>query len=315
MTMTLRIHEAAHRRGVNDFASTSPDTGAWAYAYAITQSWGAGWLDAGEAGTIKTSYYGGLATEMEVFAPTAWTTMIGAVALYDGATVLWEMEGAVETAGDSMGTGVNEALLLAGHDTLVGNSWNNMLEGFAGNDFIDGRGGIDAAVFSGSIHSYTYWQEGGLIRTSGPDGSDTLLGVERLEFDDYGLAFDVLGAAGQAYRLYQAAFDRTPDIGGLGFQMDALDNGQGLVQVAGNFIRSPEFQARYGSLNSSLFVTQLYANVLDRAPDAGGLSYHVGRLNAGVSRAELLVGFSESPENQANVIGQIDGGMLYLTLY
>ena len=75
---------------------------------------------------------------------------------------------------------------------------------------------------------------------------------------------------------------------------------------------SPEFQARYGALNNTQFVAQLYANVLDRAPDSGGLAYHVGHLNAGMTRADVLVGFSESPENQANVIGQIEHGMLFL---
>lgn len=315
MTMTFRIHEAAHRRGLDDFASTSDDAYAWAQAYSVSQSWGVGWLDAGEAGTIRTGYLSGLATEIEVFAPTSWTTTVGGVGLYDGATALWEMEGAVETDDENIGAGVDEAFLMAGHDTLIGNSWNNLLEGFAGNDFLEGRGGTDTAVFAGSINSYSYWHEGNFIRTSGPDGSDTLLGIERLEFDDYGLAFDTQGNAGQAYRLYQAAFDRTPDVGGLGYQMDALDDGYSLVQVAGNFIRSPEFQARYGALNSNQFVTQLYANVLDRAPDASGLSYHVARLNTGVSRAELLVGFSESPENQAKVIGQIDDGMLYIVQY
>ena len=45
---------------------------------------------------------------------------------------------------------------------------------------------------------------------------------------------------------------------------------------------------------------------LHRAPDAGGLAYHVSHLNAGVPRADVLVGFSESPENQANGRGDID---------
>lgn len=315
MAMILRIHEAAHRRGLDDFASTSPDADAWTHAYAMTQSWGAGWLDVGEAGSIDTNYLSGLVTEMDVFASTPWTATIAGIGLYDGATALWEMDGVVETDDENIGAGVDDALLLAGNDTLVGNAWNNKLEGFSGDDVIEGKGGMDTAVFSGSIADYSYWLDGAAIRTSGPDGFDTLVGVERLEFEDDGIAFDIHGNAGQAYRLYQAAFDRAPDLGGLGYQMDALDDGMALVHVAGNFIRSAEFQVRYGTLNNSQFVTQLYANVLDRAPDSGGLSYHVARLNAGVTRADVLVGFSESPENQANVIGQIDDGMLYVPYF
>ena len=83
--------------------------------------------------------------------------------------------------------------------------------------------------------------------------------------------------------------------------MDAA--GFSLTQVAQGFIDSPEFAATYGSLSNSDFVTQLYANVLHRAPDAEGLKFHVDLLNAGtVSRAQDLAGFSGSPETQAALI-------------
>ncbi len=146
----------------------------------------------------------------------------------------------------------------------------------------------------------------------GDEGTDTLTGIERLQFADGYMAMDTSGNGGQAYRLYQAAFDRTPDAGGLGFQMRELDTGRALAQVAQNFINSPEFNARYGQLDNAAFVAQLYANVLDRAPDASGLAFHVGNLATGANtRANVLVGFSESPENQAALIGVIQAGMFY----
>ena len=127
-----------------------------------------------------------------------------------------------------------------------------------------------------------------------------------------GSVLDTAGNAGMAYRLYQAAFDRTPDQGGLGFQMKALDDGLNIAQVAANFIASPEFQRTYGALNDTQFVTQLYQNVLHRAPDSGGLAFHVNNLATGANtRANVLVGFSESPENQAALIGAIQNGMVY----
>ena len=86
------------------------------------------------------------------------------------------------------------------------------------------------------------------------------------------------------------------------------------TRVPLNLVRqnSPEFSARYGSLSTAEFVTQLYRNVLDRDPDAGGLLFHVDNLEAGLPRNYLLVHFSESPENQANVIGAIQDGMTYV---
>ena len=48
---------------------------------------------------------------------------------------------------------------------------------------------------------------------------------ERLTFSDANIALDIDGNAGQAHRIYKAAFDRAPDLGGLGFWINTLDNG------------------------------------------------------------------------------------------
>mgnify|MGYP000565370640 CR=1 FL=1 len=57
----------------------------------------------------------------------------------------------------------------------------------------------------------------------------------------------------------------------------------------------------------------LYFNVLDRDGDAGGVSFWLEHLDAGtVTREQLLIDFSESNENQLNVIGLISGGIEYI---
>ncbi|WP_158047555.1 DUF4214 domain-containing protein [Skermanella pratensis] len=92
-------------------------------------------------------------------------------------------------------------------------------------------------------------------------------------------------------RLYQAAFGRVPDEGGLKYW---VSSGKSMGEIADGFANSPEFTNRYGSSNvSEAFVTSLYYNVLGRAPDAGGL---VGWTNSGLSAAQILAGFSESAE-------------------
>ena len=136
--------------------------------------------------------------------------------------------------------------------------------------------------------------------------------IERLKFTDVSIAFDTSGEAGMAYRLYKAAFSRAPDTAGLGYQMKALDDGLSLGQVAANFIASQEFQVKYGSLSNAQFVIQLYLNVLGRAGDSEGYAYHLARLDGGAAgRNDVLAGFSESPENQAALIGTISTGMVY----
>lgn len=104
---------------------------------------------------------------------------------------------------------------------------------------------------------------------------------------------------GLAARLYRSALGRYPDKGGLIYQANAIATSSHLA-VAANFMASPEFQGRYGpSTTNSEFVNLLYANVLGRAPDAAGFTYHVANLDAGQDRAQLLINFSESPENVA----------------
>ena len=194
--------------------------------------------------------------------------------------------------------------------TLTGSTGRDKLEGTAGNDKIDGGAGIDTAVFSGTwdTHALTKTSSGWTVSSSS-DGTDSLANVERLQFSDKTIALDIEGNAGQAYRLYQAAFNRTPDVSGLTFQTHTLDDGWGLSAIAKNFIDSPEFSSTYGSLDNTQFVTQLYQNVLHRVPDASGLQYHVDHLNQGWARENILVGFSESPENQVAVIGVIQNGI------
>lgn len=185
----------------------------------------------------------------------------------------------------------------------------------AGDDSVNGLQGTDWVLFSGNKGDYTITVSNGVVQVTDKvalrDGHDVLTNVERIAFADYGVAFDIDGAAGQAYRLYKAAFDRVPDLPGLGYQMNALDQGYSLAQVASAFIASPEFQSTYGNVDNTQFITLLYRNVLDRAPDAGGLQFHLDEIAHGESRADVLTHFSESPENKANVIGLIQGGMTY----
>ena len=76
------------------------------------------------------------------------------------------------------------------------------------------------------------------------------------------------------------------------------------------FIASAEFQGPYGALDNAGFVSLLYNNVLHRAPDAGGLAYWVSLLNTGQdSRAQEVVGFSESAEHVGNTAPHIDQGI------
>jgi hypothetical protein len=205
--------------------------------------------------------------------------------------------------------------IFGGDDNFLGNSFDNWFLADAGNDTIDGSKGTDS-VFYANVSSAFGVTRGAsnLVVANASFGTDTLTNVERLLFTDHAVAFDTAGAAGQAYRLYQAALDRAPDAGGLGYYIDKLDRGIGEHDIATGFINSPEFLSRFGAnLTDLQYVQQLYQNVLHRAGEDAGVSYQLDALQGGtVDRAQLLVNFSESPENQANLIGVMQQGMVYL---
>lgn len=136
----------------------------------------------------------------------------------------------------------------------------------------------------------------------------------RLRFADSSLALDVEGIAGQVYRLYQAAFARTPDPAGVGFWIDALERGTSLDAIAVGFVASAEYRGIYGvNPPSTQIVERYYQNVLGRPGEAAGIAFWRDALDRGAATpASVLKGFSESAENQAMVLVAIQNGIAYL---
>jgi len=84
----------------------------------------------------------------------------------------------------------------AGNDTLTGGVGDDTLIGGAGDDMLIGGGGTDVAVFSGSYadHAISIDRDTGVITVAGPDGTDTLIGIETLRFDDGEVEVDTIGS-------------------------------------------------------------------------------------------------------------------------
>ena len=177
-----------------------------------------------------------------------------------------------------------------------------------------GSEGLDEVKYAKASTEFTLRKSaGGSLATDGHGISDALVNVERVVFSDRTIGLDVDGNAGQAYRLYQAAFDRQPDLPGLGFWIASLDSGVALRDVASSFLGSPEYARLYGTgQTNQQFVTELYHNILHRDPKQAGLDFWVNALDNGAMRAQLLVDFSESPENMAQVIGTIEQGIAFI---
>jgi len=83
----------------------------------------------------------------------------------------------------------NDAIAgVAGDDTLIGGAGDDRLTGGAGNDLLQGGGDGDTAVLSGDRSDYTVTLESGQIILTdnrvGGDGTDTLEGIETVQFAD-----------------------------------------------------------------------------------------------------------------------------------
>lgn len=195
---------------------------------------------------------------------------------------------------------------------ITGDAGNNALGVPAGVLALDGGAGFDTAVYTGARASFTVTHDGaGFSVTDAWGDHATLQNIERVQFGDGMVALDIDGTAGQAYRLYQAAFDRTPDKAGLGYWIEMLDHGQTLQDAARDFVASAEFSKLYGAnVSDEQFVQALYQNVLHRPAEGAGYDFWVQSLQI-VSRAEVLANFSESAENQAQVVGSIQNGIDY----
>ena len=100
-------------------------------------------------------------------------------------------------------------------DTIIGNALDNRLEGRGGDDHIEGGAGLDHAVYAALRGDYSWRLDAGVRLVSpvqalsgGPadTGTDTLIDVERLQFADLSVAFDVQAesAAGRAALLSAA---------------------------------------------------------------------------------------------------------------
>lgn len=228
---------------------------------------------------------------------------------YDVSVVSVDLADNATTSAKRIGFTINSP------NNFTGDAHNNTFASTINNNAVDGGDGLDTMTYSGPHTNFTISKQvyGYLVvDTTGAQGRDLLVNVERVQFGDgKDVALDIDGNAGKVYRLYQAAFDRTPDDAGYAYWLNAMDHGYSLNQISDLVLANKEAVDLYMTDPSdNYFVTQLYHHVLHRDPDAGGLAFWLGNIHS-ASRADVLAMFSESPENQAQVIGTIQNGIEY----
>ncbi len=223
-----------------------------------------------------------------------------------------------------------------GDDLIYALASDDIIDPRGGSHMIDGGGGADTVVYATTrsvfdvdlieASGFTVAGEsaalvGGHIVVERPDGeTDTLIDVERIDFTDGDLIYDIDSPNVEVvYRMYAAALGRTPDETGLRYWVDRLDflddlpgsTADSLLQVLADvFIEADEFEMLYGSDPSNAdYIDAMYQNVLGRLPDDEGRAFWIDAMERGLERDDILIAFSESAENRDQTGPDLDDGI------
>lgn len=201
-------------------------------------------------------------------------------------------------------------------DELSGLAGNDRLIGSMGNDLLDGGADRDSAVFSGARSSYLITRSASTLTVEdkqGSDGTDTLSAVERLQFSDQHLAFDLDGNAGIVARDLGAVFGREAvahqAYAGIGLAL--LDGGTtpaALMQLALDERLGPGF-------SHTALVDVLYTNLVGSAPPADERAHWVDTLTRGqYTPVGLAMMAAQLELNAANIdlVGLASSGLAYV---
>lgn len=221
----------------------------------------------------------------------------------------------VDTAGGTLtgDAGSNNLTGTSGSDNFLGMAGNDRLTGGPGRDFLDGGEGIDTAIYSGNHSDYRLTRTGNTLvveAQGGADGLDTLSQVERLQFADTKLAFDLDGNAGMVAKILGAAFgaNAVHNKQFVGIGLSFLDGGMTYEELNALAIGAA------GATTQQQVVDLLYTNVVGVAPSPAAAQPFIDMLNNGMTVGALGVLAADTSINKANIdlVGLQMSGIEYL---
>lgn len=189
-----------------------------------------------------------------------------------------------------------------------------MLQGGAGNDFIDGRSDIDIVRLSGlstAHHTIARQPDGSTIVQSTAHGRDTLVHVERLHFDDKSIALDLLfdGSREQAQRLILslAGEDRAKEEALINEVAGYLDR-VGTPGVLKILLDAGVVADLAGGSSDAALVQLLYTNIVGQRASATELQWHVDYMHQSGLNAAQVIELAASLDITGEALGLVVGG-------
>lgn len=194
-----------------------------------------------------------------------------------------------------------------GHDTVIAGLGVSTIEG--------GTGGFGVVTMTGKASDYNVSTAGGVVMIAATSGTK-VVDITKIQYVqlDQGKAMifakDSVEAA--VSTLYQTAFGRTAEAGGLDYWFDLARGGASLKQIATAFTQTAEF-AKVASMSNADFVVGVYQNTFGRAPEDAGLAYWTDALNHGSTRADVICSFAQigadniagTNHTEANIVGSV----------
>jgi len=142
----------------------------------------------------------------------------------------------------------------SGDDTLQGGAGNDLLWGGSGDDAIYGGAGLDLAALVGAASNYTLSFSGDNLMVAdktAADGTDTLLGVESLQFADKTVHVDAASHGSYAdlpvelYHFFIVAFNGAPGVTYMDQLAEAYRYGLSVPQIVEIFTTKHQFTDVY----------------------------------------------------------------------
>jgi len=195
-------------------------------------------------------------------------------------------------------TTIQNAIGSKADDTITLNNLNNTVDGLTGFDTInitnEGVTRIDQLANK-------------LIISNTKSGFDVLSNIDatyingsHINTDTYlrdTISYENYEEAQELSRLYLSVFNRLADKDGLNYWVDEYQNTHSINSIANSFVISDEFTTLYGSTQTNQeYINLLYQNILYRDADTNGLEYWEQNMQEGLTKADILVSFSNSNE-------------------
>ncbi|MES2634681.1 MAG: hypothetical protein V4669_17055 [Pseudomonadota bacterium] len=214
--------------------------------------------------------------------------------------IAYEQQAASAFAGDGFG---NFLVGTSAADHLAGRAGNDTLTGDAGDDTIDGGLGLDVAIFASARSQSIITRDDHGLQVATGGQTDRLVAVERTQFTDVAVAWDMDGNAGTVAKLIGALFGvaALQDEALVATYLGMLDNGMTYEQVAGAAAASTRFGMEAGSHTNEDFVDRVYFNIAQFLPSLQVRDELVGYIEAGQTQAWFAVQAAEVSYNLANV--------------